>query len=94
MTQDISKALTSDDKKRIARIVTEISNSKTRQEAESDFQKEAKKELKETMECEAKLVNRMVAAYHKDRFKEDVAQDEEFAANYAFIFDEDLTEGG
>jgi hypothetical protein len=66
------------DRKHIMDVMSEISASKTRSEAERDFQKEAIKELFDTYKIPKRLLNRFAKAYHKQSYTEELSVDSDF----------------
>ncbi len=66
------------DRKAIMDTMFEVSASKTRQEAERDFQKEAINELVDKFKIPKRLLNRFAKAYHKNIFTEEKAADDDF----------------
>lgn len=66
------------DRKHIMDVVREISASKTRAEAERDFQKEAHKELYDKFKIPKRLMVRFANAYHKSSFNEALSVDSDF----------------
>jgi hypothetical protein len=70
------------DLKDIFLVVRQISDSKTRAQAEGDYQKEAIKELAEKYNLEAKHIRQMVNDYHKQQFDKKADEFEEYSALY------------
>lgn len=68
------------DRKHIMDVMMEISGSKTRQEAERDFQKEAINDLSKKFNIPKRLLNRFAKSYHKSAFNEEIAIDADFVA--------------
>lgn len=66
------------DRKHIMDVMGEISASKTRAEAERDFQKEAISELYDKFKIPKRLLNRFAKAFHKSAFSEELAVDSDF----------------
>jgi hypothetical protein len=66
------------DRKHIMDVMGEISASKTRSEAERDFQKEAIKELFDKYRIPKRLLNRFAKSYHKQSYTEELAVDSDF----------------
>ena len=66
------------DRKHILDVMMEISGSKTRQEAERNFQKEAINNLHDKFKIPKRLLNRFAKAYHKSSFQEEKAVDSDF----------------
>lgn len=82
------------DIKAIAEAVKEVSNARTRMEAEREFVSEVKKKLKEDFGMPPKLFTRMVKDYHARLFAESVATDETYREMYEKIFGTPDTEEG
>lgn len=68
------------DRKHIMDVMDEISASKTRAEAERDFQKEAINELHDKFKIPKRLLNRFAKAHHKASYTEELAVDSDFEA--------------
>lgn len=66
------------DRKHILDVMNEISASKTRSEAERDFQKEAINDLYDKFKIPKKLLNRFAKAHHKASYTEELAVDSDF----------------
>lgn len=66
------------DRKHIMDVVKEISGSKTRQEGEKDFQKEAINDLHDKFKIPKNLLRRFANSYHKQNYSEILAQDSDF----------------
>lgn len=66
------------DRKHIMDVVKEISASKTRMEAEKDFQKEAHNDLYDKFKIPKRLMTRFANAYHKQNYSEVLAVDSDF----------------
>ena len=66
------------DRKHIMDVMGEISASKTRSEAERDFQKEAISELYKTFKIPKRLLNRFAKSFHKQSYTEELAVDSDF----------------
>lgn len=80
---DIIVPSTQSDLDNINKVIKELSNSKTRQESEAEYQKEAIKELAEKYNIKAKYIKRMLNDYHKNSFNDNV---EEMSA-YEILFE-------
>lgn len=68
------------DRKHIMDVMDEISASKTRAEAERDFQKDAINELHDKFKIPKRLLNRFAKAHHKASYTEELAVDSDFEA--------------
>lgn len=68
------------DRKHIMDVMDEISASKTRAEAERDFQKEAISELHDKFKIPKRLLNRFAKAHHRASYTEELAVDSDFEA--------------
>lgn len=68
------------DRKHIMDVMDEISASKTRAEAERDFQKEAISELHSKFKIPKRLLNRFAKAHHRASYTEELAVDSDFEA--------------
>lgn len=66
------------DRKKIMDAMDEISASKTRVEAERDFQKGAIQELYDSFKIPKRLLNRFAKSHHKSAFAEELAIDSDF----------------
>ena len=66
------------DRKHIMDVMGEISASKTRAEAERDFQKEAINDLHDKFKIPKRLLTRFAKAYHKQNYTEELAVDSDF----------------
>jgi hypothetical protein len=66
------------DRKHIMDVMLEISGSKTRAEAEKEFQREAINDLFDKFKIPKKLLNRFAKAYHRSSFNEEKAVDDDF----------------
>ena len=66
------------DRKHIMDVMAEISGSKTRAEAERDFQKEAIDELSKKFNIPKRLLNRFAKSFHKSSFQEELGVDADF----------------
>ena len=73
------------DREELFKVIKEISNSKTRAEAETDYQKEAISALEEKFAIKAKYIRRMAADYHKDQFDEKASEHDQYAELYEAI---------
>lgn len=78
-----------DDKKIIYDAMKEISHSKTRQEGERDYQKEAIKELGEKFGIKPKYLRRMAKDYHKNQFKVSMDETDVYSNLYTSIIPEE-----
>ena len=66
------------DRKAIMDCMQEISFSKSRAEAERDFQKEALNDLSKKFQIPKKLLARFAKAYHKSNYAEELETDSDF----------------
>lgn len=66
------------DRKHIMDVMDEISASKTRAEAERDFQKEAINELHDKFKIPKRLLNRLAKSHHRANYSEELAIDSDF----------------
>lgn len=66
------------DRKHIMDVMFEISGSKTRTEAERDFQKDAIDDLSKKFNIPKRLLNRFAKAYHRSAFQEELSVDSDF----------------
>lgn len=73
------------DNKKILGVLKELSNSKTRQESERDFQREAIKAASDEFQIDKKQLRRLAKVYHKQNFTEEVQESEEFQQLYETI---------
>lgn len=73
----------------IFKVIKEISNSKTRAAAESEYQKSAMKDLAEKFGIDVKHIRNMANDYFKDQFEERADEFDSYAALYEKI----ITEG-
>mgnify|MGYP000214944248 CR=1 FL=1 len=73
------------DRKEIKAVIKQISDSKTRVEGESDYQKEAIKELAERFELDPKHIKAMATDYHKNQFEKRVGDMDEYSTLYETI---------
>lgn len=72
--------------KEIESAIKEISNSKTRIEAEQDYIKDTINDIVEKHELPKKLVNKIATAYHKQTSADVVSEAEDFEIVYDTIF--------
>jgi len=73
------------DKNKLNGFLTEMSASKTRAEAERDFQREAIKRIADETQIDKKVLRQLAATYHKQNFVELAQQNEEVASLYTTI---------
>jgi hypothetical protein len=88
MTVDFSDIIvpsSPEDLKDIFAVMKDISNSKTREQAEKDYQKETFKALQEKYGIKAKHFRRMAKDYHKDQFDRQKAESEAYADLYEAV---------
>jgi len=71
-----------EDKKKFFNAVVEASNSMTRIEAERDLINEIVKQLSTDFDINAKIVRKIVKAYHKQNLTEEQQDHEEFVELY------------
>lgn len=74
-----------DDRKAIFDAIKEVSNSKTRMEAERDYQKDTFKMLEENFNIKAKYFRRMAKDYHKQQFKKSMDENDAYSDLYTTI---------
>lgn len=74
-------------KKAIKGLITEVSDSMTRIEAERDLIKSALSEIAEEHELDKKILRKMAKTYHKQRFHTEKEDNEKFEETYAEVFD-------
>jgi hypothetical protein len=77
--------LLEEDKKKIKGALYEISNSKTRIEAENDLVKEILKNLYDEFKIPKKTLAKLANTYHKQNFNEEVALNDEFEVIYQTV---------
>lgn len=58
------------DREAIFAVIKEMSNSLTRQESETEYRKDAIKDLSEKYEIDKKYIRQLLVDFHKDRFEE------------------------
>lgn len=75
------------DRKAIKAALQEISGSKTRAEAERDYQKDTIAEISEKYELPKPLLNKLANAYHQSNRDAVVADVEDFNLAYDAIFE-------
>lgn len=82
-------------KKAIKDLVTEVSDSMTRMEAERDLIKEAIVSIAADHELDKKILRKMCRTYHKQRFHTEKQDNERFEETYVEVFDvQDGTQDG
>lgn len=74
-----------EDRAKLFKGIKEMSNAKTRIEAEQSFIKETAKALSENFDLDKKWINKLVADYHKDTFDKSVKEFEEYEALYETV---------
>ena len=74
--------LTTPDKDKLRKAVTEISDSLTRIAAERDLQKEIIKKVSEELSIDKKIIRRMAKVYFNANFAQEVELDDEFEETY------------
>jgi hypothetical protein len=77
--------LTPAEKQKLISALKEISAAMTRQEAERDLIKAAKKELREEFEFKTKVLNRLAKTFHKQNFDEESEIHKEFEELYETV---------
>lgn len=77
-----------EDLKKIKSSLQEISNVMTMIEAKREFISEEIKALVENYELPAKFVRRMANAFHKQSFKQEIAETEDFERLYTQVIGE------
>ena len=73
------------DRKVIFDAMKEISNSMTRIEAERDLIRQTINDVCDTQKLSKKTFRRMAKVYHKQNFKQEIAEQEEFEALYETV---------
>lgn len=73
------------DREKIRKMLSEISSSFTRIEAERDLIRETIKEMSDQFQLPKKTLNKMAKVYHKQNFNQEVAEHEEFESLYEEI---------
>lgn len=73
------------DREDLFSVIKEISNSKTRVEAEAEYQKEAIAALEEKYAIKAKHLRRMAQDYHKDQFDKKASEHDQYTELYEAI---------
>ena len=84
-TNEITIPSNPEDRKKLNQAVRLLSDSKTRQESESEYQKETVKELAKDFDIKAKWINQMVKDYHKQQFDKKKSEHEEYSDLYEII---------
>jgi hypothetical protein len=74
--------LTTQNKDKLRKSITEISDSLTRIAAERDLQKEIIKKISEELTIDKKIIRRMAKVYFNANFAQEVELDEEFEETY------------
>jgi hypothetical protein len=74
--------LTTQNKDKLRKAITEIADSLTRIAAERDLQKEIIKKTSEELTIDKKIIRRMAKVYFNANFTEEVELDEEFEETY------------
>lgn len=88
---DIIVPSTKEDLKAIYGVIKEISDSKTRQESENDYQKEAYQELEDKYNIKSKHFRRMAKDFHKDQYNKNMADVEDYQQLYESVFESDYS---
>jgi aspartokinase len=73
------------DRVKIKKMLTEVSNSMTRIEAERDLIKETIKEMSQEFNLSKRHLNRMAKVYHKQNFSREQEEHSEFEDLYTSI---------
>jgi aspartokinase len=73
------------DRVKIKKMLTEVSNSMTRIEAERDLIKETIKEMSQEFNLSKRQLNRMAKVYHKQNFSREQEEHSEFEDLYTSI---------
>ena len=74
------------DRKALQDMITELSNSMTRVDAEKDLQKDILARAQEELEIKKTLVSKLATIYHKQTFDKVVTEKEELEQLYESIF--------
>lgn len=74
--------LTTQNKDKLRKSITEISDSLTRIASERDLQKEIIKKISEELSIDKKIIRRMAKVYFNANFAQEVELDEEFEETY------------
>ena len=74
--------LTTQNKDKLRKSITEIADSLTRIAAERDLQKEIIKKISEELSIDKKIIRRMAKVYFNANFAQEVELDEEFEETY------------
>jgi hypothetical protein len=74
--------LTTQNKDKLRKAITEIADSLTRIAAERDLQKEIIKKTSEELTIDKKIIRRMAKVYFNANFAQEVELDEEFEETY------------
>jgi hypothetical protein len=74
--------LTTQNKDKLRKSITEIADSLTRIAAERDLQKEIIKKVSEELTIDKKIIRRMAKVYFNANFAQEVELDDEFEETY------------
>lgn len=74
--------LTTQNKDKLRKSITEIADSLTRIAAERDLQKEIIKKISEELTIDKKIIRRMAKVYFNANFAQEVELDDEFEETY------------
>ena len=74
-----------EDRKKIVGVLSQISDSMTRIEAEREYQKEAISALSDDLSLDKKQVNKLASLYHKQNFQQVQQEQEELEELYESI---------
>lgn len=77
--------LTTENKNKLRKAITEMSDSLIRISAERDLQKEIIKTVSEELGIEKKIIRRMAKVYFNNNFTQEVEIDEEFEETYRTV---------
>jgi Zn-dependent M32 family carboxypeptidase len=81
------------DRVRIKKLLSEISNSMTRIEAERDLIKETIKEMHDEFKIPKRVLNRMAKVYHKQNFMREKEEHMEFEDLYTTVVELNTPQG-
>lgn len=79
------ETLTEEERGRLVKALRECSNAQARAQGEREYVSETAKTLAKELKLPKKLVNRLIAVYHKQNFDEQVADHEQFAKLYMVV---------
>jgi hypothetical protein len=84
---DIIVPSNQNDLKLINGVMKELSNSKTRAQGETDYQKEALEELQDKFGIKVKHLRRMANDFHKNEYDKKVEESVEYQQLYESVFE-------